>query len=373
MIPGRATAEGTERFRRRFADRVVEDHFRRLGDLWLSSVGLGTYLGGADEATDEAYVEAVLEALRQGCNVFDTAINYRHQRSERALGEAFERAFGTGLARRDEVFVSTKGGFLPLDGDLPEDPTAWLDETYIAPGLLAPGELAAGCHAMAPAFLADQLGRSRANLGLEAIDLYFLHNPETQYGEHPRQRVRRLLGDALAWLAEARQQGWIGAGGVATWSGLRVPPHGDDHLALGELVALAERAGTKQALRAVQLPLNVAMPEALVLPSQELDEVVVPALVAARKLGLVVFTSASILQGRLAGDLPPRIGELFGGLATDAQRALQFARSAPGVTCALVGMSCPEHVVENLALAAHAPAPAEAFAELFSGRGGPSH
>jgi aryl-alcohol dehydrogenase-like predicted oxidoreductase len=38
-------------------------------------------------------------------------------------------------------------------------------------------------------------------------------------------------------------------------------------------------------------------------------------------------------------------------LQTDAQRALQFARSAPGITCALVGMKTPAHVEENAALA----------------------
>ena len=368
MIAGRATAEGTERFRRRFEGEVAAGHFRRFGDLWLSSIGLGTYLGEADAATDEAYTEAALEAIAGGCNVFDAAINYRHQRSERALGEALEQAVVRGLARRDELFVSTKGGFLPLDGELPEDPPAWLRRNYIDSGLVAPAELAAGCHAMTPDFLADQLGRSRENLRLETVDLYYLHNPETQYGDHPRDRVADRLGDALVWLEGARQHGWLGAAGLATWNGLRVPPGSDDHLSLSEIAGIARVTGADATLAAVQLPLNVAMPEALVAPSQELDEAIVPALVAARKLGLAVFTSASILQGRLAADLPPRLAELFPGLATDAQRALQFSRSAPGVNTALVGMSDPGHVLENLALAAHDPAPAEAFERLFSGR-----
>ena len=376
MIPGQATAEGTERFRRRFEDRVADGHFRRMGDLWLSSIGLGTYLGEPDEATDEGYVESVLEALRRGCNVFDAAINYRHQRSERALGQAIERAIGEGLARRDELFVSTKGGFLPLDGDLPEDPSAWLRRTYVDSGLVASDQLAAGCHAISTDFLADQLLRSRGNLRLETVDLYSLHNPETQYGEHARDLVADRVGEALARLDGARRQGWIGAAGLATWSGLRVPPDSapdsGDHLALSELAAIARAGTTDRLLSAVQLPLNIAMPEALVIPSQELDDVMVPAMVAARKFGLAVFTSASILQGRLANDLPERIAEIFPGLATDAQRALQFARSAPGVTTALVGMSNPDHVAENLELAGHPPAAPEAFQRLFSG-GGSSH
>ena len=363
MISGQATAEGTARFRERFEGRVAAGHFRRSGDLWLSSVGLGTYLGEADEATDAAYVECVLAALERGCNVFDTAINYRHQRSERALGEAFEQALGTGLARRDELFVSTKAGFLPLDGELPPDPPGWLAATYVDSGLVAQDELAAGCHTLSPAFLADQLGRSLENLRLEKIDLYHLHNPETQYGQYPRERVRERLSAALTWLAGARDHGRIAAAGLATWSGLRVPPGAADHLPLPELAEMAGEGG----LAAVQLPLNVAMPEALAAATQELDGVVVPALVAARRLGLVAFASASILQGRLATDLPPRLRELFPGLATDAQRALQFTRSAPGVTTALVGMSNLAHVAENLALASRPPAAPEIYRQLFSG------
>jgi len=130
MIAGRATAEGTTRFRDRFEGEVAEGHFRAFGDLWLSSIGLGTYLGAADDETDSLYEEAILEALAAGCNVFDTSINYRHQRSERALGSALHRAFDRGLAARDEVFVSTKGGFLPFDRQVPSNRKRYLEEEY---------------------------------------------------------------------------------------------------------------------------------------------------------------------------------------------------------------------------------------------------
>ena len=45
--------------------------------------------------------------------------------------------------------------------------------------------------------------------------------------------------------------------------------------------------------------------------------------------------------------------------------ALQFARSTPGVTTALVGMKSVEHVVENLQLAAVEPTRIEDFLQLF--------
>jgi aryl-alcohol dehydrogenase-like predicted oxidoreductase len=369
MISGKATAQGTARYRERFADRVADGHFRRLpggapGEtLWLSSIGLGTYLGAESEVADAGYEEAILEALAAGCNVVDSAINYRHQRSERAIGRALRRAIGDGLVARDEVFVSTKGGFLPFDGELPDDPGGWLRATWIDSGLVAAQEVAAGCHAMSPRFLADQLGRSRDNLGLETVDLYYLHNPETQLGEVERALFLERLRESLAWLAsEVRGGETMARYGVATWSALRNSLGETEHLDLEALVATAPGG---EGPAAIQLPFNLAMPEALVRPTQELDGVTVPVATAARHFGFGVFTSASILQGRLGRGLPPEIAEAFPGLATDAQRALQFTRSAPGVTTALVGMGRVEHVRENLAVAELPPADVDAYRRLF--------
>jgi len=78
------------------------EHFRRpeslpgAGELWFSSIGLGTYLGEPDDAADGEYVDAISSALRSGINVLDTAINYRHQRSERNMGTALARLIRDG-------------------------------------------------------------------------------------------------------------------------------------------------------------------------------------------------------------------------------------------------------------------------------------
>jgi aryl-alcohol dehydrogenase-like predicted oxidoreductase len=88
------------------------------------------------------------------------------------------------------------------------------------------------------------------------------------------------------------------------------------------------------------------------------------ALSAARELGLEVCASASLAQGDLAADLPPGVGDRLAG-DTTAQRALNFARSAPGVTCALVGASDPAHVDENLAAGTFDPLGAREFDAVF--------
>src|SRR5437762_3638643 len=111
MISGHATAEGTARYAVRFAGQVPGEYFRAFADgLRLSTIGLGTYLGRDDAATDALYAGAVARAVERGINVLDTAVNYRHQPSERAIGAALARAIGAGSVRRDEVVVATKGG-----------------------------------------------------------------------------------------------------------------------------------------------------------------------------------------------------------------------------------------------------------------------
>jgi len=368
VIAGKATPEGT----RRYADRIAAaaGHFREALGLRLSSLGLGTYLGPEDAKTDAGYEGSVAVALRSGVNVFDTAINYRGQKSERAIGRALAQAFAGGRAQRDEVFVSTKGGYLPHDADDPRPARRYVRETFVDSGLAPEGEIAQGCHCLAPAYLRDQIARSRANLGLETIDLYYLHNVETQLPAVDADVFRRRLVAAIEVLEAEAAAGRLAAWGLATWDGLRVPPEHPDHLSLESVRAAAvEVAGTGHHFRAVQLPTNLAMAEAVAYRSQETPEGGgrMPALEAARALGLAAFGSASILQGRLARyEYPEEVAEALPGMDTALRQALQFARSAPGLTTALVGVSDPVHAAEDFALAAVAPADPAGLLALFA-------
>ena len=364
MIAGRATLEGTKCF----ADRAhaAPGHFREAAGLLLSSIGLGTYLGKEDDATDRGYEASIARALGSGINVFDSAINYRGQRSERAIGRALAAAFESGAAKRDEVFVSTKGGYLPHDSADPRDPRRYILETFVTPGIAPRSEIAAGGHCMAPGYLEDQIERSRRNLGLETIDLYYLHNIESQRTAVGPKVFRERLLRAAEKLEEAAGDARIAKWGLATWDGLRVPPEHPEHLSLIDVSAVArEVAGDGHHFAAVQLPVNLAMAQALAYPSQERPAGRAPALIAAEEARLAAFGSASLLQGRLSADLPEEVAAAFAGATTDAQRALQFSRSAPGMTTALVGVSTPEHAQENFALARVPPADRAGVLALF--------
>ncbi|HEV8609611.1 MAG TPA: aldo/keto reductase [Thermoanaerobaculia bacterium] len=365
MIAGRATLEGTKRFAGR--SKAAAGHFRDAAGLSLSSIGLGTYLGKEDAETDRGYETCVGVALASGVNVFDSAINYRGQKSERAIGRALADAFRTGAARRDEVFVSTKGGYLPHDSDDPREPRRYVLETFVASGIAPKAEIAGGGNCIASAYLRDQIDRSRQNLQLETIDLYYLHNIESQRTSVDRPTFRARLVRAVEALERAVADGKIDRWGLATWDGLRVPPEHPEHLSLSEISKVADEvAGKDHHFAAVQLPVNLAMAQAVVYRSQETADGRLPALSAAKTLGVAAFGSASLLQGRLAGDLPDEVEEAFPTASPGAQRALQFSRSAPGMTAALVGVSTEEHAREDFALARVSPADASRVLALFT-------
>lgn len=367
MLPGRATPEGTARYASRLTPPAVPEHFRRAAGLGtLASLGIGTYLGREDDATDRLYRRAVARAVEGGVNVIDTAVNYRHQRSERAVGAALADLVARGVVQRDEVVVATKGGYIPFDGAFPPDPRRYFTETYLEPGIIAPGDVV-GLHCMTPRYLADQLARSRANLGLETIDVYYLHNPEEELAELDRAAFMARVRAAFAFLEEAARQARIGCYGAATWSGFRQMPTARDYLSMAELVEAArDVGGPDHRFRVIQLPYNLAMTEAFTRANQRVGGEIVTPLEAARRLDLYVMVSASVYQGQLARDLPPVIAEYLPGLDTDAQRALQFVRSTPGVGTALVGMKTLAHVEENLALATRPPVPWSEFRRLFT-------
>lgn len=368
-LTGSATAAGTARYRDRLAGQVAEGHFREatgLDGLLASSIGLGSYLGEATDAADAQYRAATRRALELGANVLDAAINYRNQRSERALGAGLADAIAAGVVSRDEVIVASKGGFISFDGDEPTDPAADFEQRYVRPGIATFDDVVAGCHIMTPRYLRHELATSRRNFGLETLDVYYVHNPETQLPIVGRVEFERRLTAAFAALEEAVADGEIRVYGTATWAAYRQPPEARDCLALETAVACARAAaGDRHHFRVIQLPYNLAMPEALVLENQPLGGERTSILMAAAHHGLTVMVSAPLYQANLARRLPAFVGRALPGLATDAQRAIQFVRSTPGVTTALVGMKQERHVEENLAVARVAPASQEQLAQLL--------
>ena len=329
-----ASAEGTEGYAERYQEFRGAGFYRAVRELRVSSLGIGTYLGATDDASDRAYTDALVAAGKSGINFFDTAINYRHQRSERCVGAALKQL------RREEIVVCTKAGFLTA-GAVPDS--------------LGPEDVVSGMHSLAPHFLEDQIERSRANLGVDTIDVFYLHNPETQLGFRTRDEFDDGIHRAFAKLERLVDEGRICWYGAATWDGFRKK----GALSLPRMVAIAlAEGGPGHHFRFVQLPFNFGMVEAF---TDHSDNV----LTAAASLGITVVASATLWQAHVLQQMPAGVAELLPGLATDAQRAIQFTRSTPGISVALVGMGRRAHVVENLGVAKVPPVGREAYLRLY--------
>jgi aryl-alcohol dehydrogenase-like predicted oxidoreductase len=374
MISGHATATGTEHYRSRFPEFQVAGHFRRpehvpgVGELWFSSIGLGTYLGEADDAADRAYIDAIAYAVEHGINVLDTSINYRNQRSERNLGAALKQLIDAGQVTRDELLVCTKAGYMPFDRDVPSDPGAYLRQQYVGTGLAPMDEIAGGMHCMTPAYLADQLERSRRNTGLDTLDVFYLHNPETQLGHIAQELFYQRLRRAFEFLEQAVADGKVLWYGAATWGGFRANPVDRSYLSLERFVTTAQEiAGDKHHFRFVQLPFNLAMLEAYAYGNQPRNGQTASLLRQSAEFGVAVVGSGTLFQGNLTQGVPPQLKASL-GVSADSEAAIQFARSATNLATALVGMGRREHVTANLKVAAVPPVRPEAWEALFTNR-----
>lgn len=360
-----ATKEGTTRYAQKFAGRAADGHFRETQRMVLSSLGIGTYLGQPDAKTDEGYTAAAVAAVESGINVIDAAINYRFQRSERSIGAAIRQLAAKGF-EREEILLCTKGGYLTPDGSMPADANEYFFREYIQPGVFSAKDIVAGSHCMTPRFLKDQLGRSLKNLGVECVDVYYLHNPETQLSEVSKEEFLNRIREAFTFLESAVEAGEIRYYGVATWNGLRQDGHSRGAMQIAEIAQIAQEiAGGRHHFRFVQLPFNLGMTEALTLGNQSLRGHHRTVMEAASDLDIALIASASLLQGQVAKNLPEFVAQAL-GLENDAERALQFVRSSPGITTALVGMSRVEHAKANARLVGVAPATVDEFSKLFS-------
>jgi aryl-alcohol dehydrogenase-like predicted oxidoreductase len=364
MLKGRATAEATAAYASRFTE--LPGNFRPALGVSVSSIGIGTYLGEPDDDTDRAYEETIKASLRGGINLIDTAVNYRFQRSERNIGKALGELVAAGEIAREQVIVATKGGYITFDGEVPPNPRAWFEEHYVKTGIVSPADLVDGSHCMTPKYIGHMLELSRKNLNLETIDIYYIHNPETQLEAIDRKEFLKRIATIFEFLEGAVANGKIGVYGTATWNGFRAAPTERGWLSLDELMRTArEVAGDAHHFRAIQLPYNLAMPEAVTRSNQFVHAGKATTLAAAKAFGLAVCASASLLQGQLSRGLPPIVANAFSGFKTDAQRSIQFVRSTPGVDVALVGMKSIDHVRDTLETASKPPATVEELMRLF--------
>jgi len=361
MITGYATPEGTKKF----ADRqqvASQQNYKNIHNLTLSNVGVGTYLGNPDTETDKLVEEAIKKSVLGGINVIDTAINYRAQKAERSMRNAISQLINNNDISREEIFVSTKNGYVTNDGDIQEDLMQYVMREYGKTGIVNEGDISPGYHCMTLPYLNDQLERSLKNLGLECIDLMYLHNSVEGQTHLPRDQFLKNLKEVFDFYEKKRKDGKIRFYGMATWECFRTTPENPLFLQLAEVMDLAVQAGGKEhGFRFIQLPFNLMLDQAYMTKNHNVDGKTVSVLEAAQEFNLGVFTSVPIMQGKLlATNAIPEFGDY-----STSVRLLQFVRSTPGVTAPLIGQKSESHVTENMDIMKIPPLSESEFNELM--------
>lgn len=359
MIVGFATKEGTLNF----ASKHNKANYRTIQELTLSNVGVGTYLGQPDSATDELVKKAVKKSIISGINVIDTAINYRAQKAERSVGKAISELIDEKKITRDQVFISTKNGYVTNDADVTSDFWQYVKQEYADKGIVGEGDISSGYHCMTVKYLEDQLNRSLKNLGLDCIDLLYLHNAvEGQIQDISKEQFMKNLKGVFELYEKKRKENKIRFYGLATWECYRVDSENPQFLSLSDTINLAKQVGGENhGFRFIQLPYNLYHDQAMMKKNQTVNGKQVSILEAAMEFGIGVFTSVPLMQGKL---LAPGVMPEFGNLKPNL-RALQFIRSTPGVVAPLVGHKQESHVDENLEIMKIPPMEANEFSSLL--------
>jgi aryl-alcohol dehydrogenase-like predicted oxidoreductase len=367
VLNGYATDSRTKRYIEYAIQRgKPSNHFRLFDGLYLSSIGMGTYLGDLSTEDDNAMENAVYESIKSGAiNVIDTAINYRAMKSEKSIGRALLRLRKEGIISRDQVFICTKNGYITNDGDYPSiDVMEYMQRMFISTGIIKPDEISSGYNVLNPNYIERCIEKSLTNMHLSSIDLVYIHNAfESWHEDIKREEFMQMLSRVFEVYERYRSINKIRYYGMATWTCFRVPPDNKEYLSLEEVVNLAKKVGGKQhGFRFIQLPYNLAYSEALLLKGQNVGtEKNLTILEAAEKLNIKVFTSIPLFQSRL---LRAQIPDYM-GLTDQVTKLVQVIRSSPSVIAPLIGYKKPQHIEQNLKIANIPPLNDEDFKNVI--------
>ena len=367
VLNGYATDSGTKRYMEYAIQRgKPSNHFRLFDGLYLSSIGMGTYLGDLSTEDDNAMENAVYESIKSGAiNVIDTSINYRAMKSEKSIGRALLRLRKEGIISRDQVFICTKNGYITNDGDYPSiDVMEYMQRMFISTGIIKSDEISSGYNVLNPNYVERCIDKSLINMHLNVIDLVYIHNAfESWHEDIKREEFMQMLSRVFEVYERYRSINKIRYYGMATWTCFRVPPDNKEYLSLEEVVNLAKKVGGKQhGFRFIQLPYNLAYSEALLLKGQNVGtEKNLTILEAAEKLNIKVFTSIPLFQSRL---LRAQIPDYM-GLTDQVTKLVQVIRSSPSVIAPLIGYKKPQHIEQNLKIANIPPLNDEDFKNVI--------
>ncbi len=115
--------------------------------------------------------------------------------------------------------------------------------------------------------------QSLRNLEIETIDIFFLHNPETQLGYVDQETFYERIEAAFEIFETLRSEKKIVSYGVAAWNGFLYEEDHTEYLSLAKMVEIARRVGGENhGFKYLQSPFNLAKPHAYGYANQQCED-----------------------------------------------------------------------------------------------------
>jgi aryl-alcohol dehydrogenase-like predicted oxidoreductase len=350
-----ATHNGTYQFAKKFS--AYRDFYIQSNGLIFSKLGLGTF--NIEPYKEENYVfhyiEGIKQAIRSGINLIDTASNYRYGQSEKEIGIALQELFDANEIERENIIVCSKGGFIQLSYPFPKNPYEWIDTHILNPELATKDDIELDQHCMTPDFLEYSCKKSLQNLQLQALDIYFLHNPEMQLNKLGKDIFYEKIEEIFKRFEQLADEGLFKYYGVAVWNAFVLDMDANEHISLERLVKIALKVGGENhRFRYIQTPFNLGKTQAFTSLTQSVNGNLCTLLQASHRLGIGVISSSSLLQMKLfKNSFSAEVGMILDETMTlknDIQLALQFVRSTSGIVSSLFASKVPVHIKNNVAI-----------------------
>lgn len=345
----RATPTDTLNFAKKFS--YYKDFYIKHNGFVFSKLGLGTFKNEPYKEENYLfhYIESVKQAIRSGINLIDTASNYRYGQSEKEIGIALDELGDE--VKREELIICSKGGFIQLEYPFPSNPYEWIQTHILDKNLATKEEIELDQHCMSADFLEWSCKKSIKNLGVDSLDIYFLHNPEMQYLKLGEKKFYKQIEAIFKRFESLADDGLFRFYGVAVWNGFTSEI--GELISLEKLVKIAQKVGgDNHRFKYIQTPFNMGKTNIYTQETQSVGGSDCTLLQAAHRLNIGVLSSSSLLQMNLfKKSFSPESGVVLDEsmtLESDVQLALQFVRSTPGIISSLFGSIKPLHVKQNI-------------------------
>ncbi|MGH4123555.1 MAG: aldo/keto reductase [Clostridium sp.] len=340
-IKGFATLEGTKNY---FTNRNVDSFLIRNTEWFYSlPIAIGTHLGNFSDEHSELYMDCLTYGLEKEINFIDTAVNYRGMRSEKDIGKVLNILINEKNAlKREEIIISTKGGQIFGDIDLGITPLDYLDKILIVNGILERNDVNIvenHRHTLAPEFYEFSIEQSKKNLGIETIDIHYIHNPEISMYVLGKDLFYKKLEKLIEFYEEQVEIGSIKSYGMATWDAFLADMHSKYYISIKTVMDMVKAvAGEKHHFKFIQLPYNKKNNLASTKKNQNVKGKYYTPIQAANELGINVTISSPLNQG-----------EEFNKSYLSSKELLKYVIDTEGVYAAMVGTKRREHLEENIA------------------------